>query len=87
MVGEMVKPIEEELKSLNTKISQLPNQSNTLDASPVPSQNDRLTTVEAESTPLAPKPTPSVTRGFFLVNVNSTLSFMVLLYAQKQLPT
>ena len=63
MVGEMVKPIEEKLKSLNTKISQSPNQSNTLDASSVPSQNDRPTTVEAESRPSAPKPTPSVMMG------------------------
>ena len=63
MVGEMVKPIEEKLKSLNTKISQSPNQSNTLDASSVPSQNDRPTTVEAESRPSAPKSTPSVMMG------------------------
>ena len=66
-VGERVKQLEKELKSLNTKISQLSSQTmaSTLEASFTVSQNDKPTTVQAESRPvqglLPPKPPPSIT--------------------------
>ena len=86
-MGERVKQLEEELKSLVTKISQLSNQSNTLNVSSIVNQNDKpAVAVESLSKPSAPKPSSSVTRGFFLVSVNLILSSMVLPNAQKQLP-
>ena len=66
-VGERVKQLEKELKSLNTKISQLSSQTmaSTLEAYSTVSQNDKPTTVQAESRPiqglLPPKPPPSIT--------------------------
>ena len=61
LISERVKQFEEELKALNTKISQLSNQSNTLHTFSIVSQNDKPTaTVEAESRLSAPKPSPSI---------------------------
>ena len=63
-MGERVKQLEEELKSLVTNVSQLSNQSNTLNVSSIVSQNDKpAVTVESQLKPSAPKPPPSLTRG------------------------
>ena len=63
-MGKRVKQLEEELKSLVTNISQLSNQSNTLNVSSIASQNDKpAVTVESQSKPSAPKPPPLITRG------------------------
>ena len=65
LVDERVKQLEEELKSLNTKISQLSSQTNISDTSSTVIQNDKPTTVQAESRPLRglllPKPPQSIT--------------------------
>ena len=63
-MGERVKQLEEELKSLVIKISQLSNQSNTLNVSSIVSQNDKpAVAVESQSKPSAPKTSSLVTRG------------------------
>ena len=63
-MGKRIKQLEEELKSLVIKISQLSNQSNTLNVSTIVSQNDKpAVAVESQSKPSAPKTSSSVTRG------------------------
>ena len=74
--NQWVKQLEEELKSLITKISQISDQSNTLHVSSIVSQNDKLAVaVESKSKPSAPIPSPLITRGFFLVSANNLVIY------------